>query len=72
MPKTRKKNKRMDPYDREKLVQLRIDSKMGKQLTQEQQDWLTKMWREYPDDYPSNEEIHKLVLPLVNPMAGNK
>lgn len=70
MPKPRKKNKRMDPYDRQKLVQLRVDAKMGKQFTAEEQAWVTKMWQEYPDDYPSDAEIHKLVLPLVNPLVG--
>jgi len=59
--------KKMTLEERNKLVQLRIKAKTGNRLTREEQDWVEEMWRRYPKDYPSDQEIFEQVKKLVNP-----
>jgi hypothetical protein len=60
----------MPERDREHLLQLRVESKMGRQLSAEEQAFCARMLRAFPSSYPKNAEIFKLTEKAVNPLAG--
>lgn len=55
--------------DYNKLVEIRIKSKMGERLTPEEMLYCEEMYNKYPEYYPSNEMIFKITEKYVNPMA---
>lgn len=57
---------------RRRLWQLRVDSKMGRPLTREEQSFCEEMFRRFPDDYPKDADIFRTVRKYVNPMAGDE
>jgi hypothetical protein len=59
----------MPEHDREELVRLRVKAKTGGRLTDGEQAFCERMYRWFPGSYPSDEEIFKLVEPMVNPLA---
>ena len=60
----------MTHEQRQKLINLRIKSKMGGQLTSEEMAFCQEMHKKYPDQYPKDEEIFKITEKMVNPLAG--
>lgn len=51
----------MPPEDRERCVELRVKSKSGRQLNEEEMAFLHDRYERFPDDYPKDEEVVDLI-----------
>lgn len=63
------KMRKMTQVERDKLLDLRIRSKMGERLSDEDLAFCTEMFAKYPNEYPKDAEVVELVRPLVNPFG---
>lgn len=61
------KMRKMTQAERDKLLDLRIRSKIGEHLSDEDLSFCKDMFAKYPDEYPKDAEVIELVRPLVNP-----
>ena len=56
---------KMSYKDREKLFRIRCDCKQGIHISEEENTFLRKMWKEHPEEYSQmNGEVHKATLPF--------
>lgn len=59
----------MTHKQRERLVQIRISSKMGHLPSIEELEFCREMLRKFPDEYPKDEEIFNIVKEMINPLS---
>lgn len=63
----------MTEDQREKLLQIRVDSKLGRRLSQEEQTFCEQMYKKFPKEYGLLDvEINKIVMRYMNPLYREK